>query len=550
VRIEILDKVMVIDANARGRGRRFSTLDVIGVGPRLIVSLLKSYGLYADLMPYEVFVRDPSIAKEFDVLAISYMVSDVVAVKKAIEIWRKLNRDGIVVLGGPGTLDTDTLTELDFDLAFKGESELTLDNIFSRYRSLYDVLHGVREQEIQPGLVVKLSGRRLIDGGIGCWVPRELINRVMPDVDSVTKYPFYWASRVYVEVVRGCSNFYRPVLAAGASCLGCNICRSGNLSSRIRCPIGIPPGCGYCSVPAIHGPARSREMDSIVGEVKALIKAGVTRVVLSAPDFLDYGRDFLVDDLLTDPCNPKPNVDAIDRLLHSLTSITEVAEGSATISIENVKPCLVTEEVAEILGRYLKDSVVYIGVESCSDRLLKSIGRPSMYSESLKAIELLSKYGLRPYVYLMHGLPSECDEDIKSTLACIDIFRSLGVEKIVLYRFTPLPYTAFSSSPRPEPAVSNPIKAILYRSVTNFNRDRKYGLLNRVIDVVIAARYRDPRYLVSYPLKHGPVVLIRASKNFIGTIAAIRVTGVKSDRLVYGELIYVKKRLKPRQHIQ
>ncbi len=545
-----MSRILVVDANARGRGKRFSTLDVIGVGPRLVVSLLKSYGHYVDLSPYEIFISNPSIARDFEVLAISYMVSDVGAVRRAIDIWRKINKDGIVMLGGPGTLDTNLLMRLDFDIAFRGESEVTLSNILSRYKDLRNVLYSVKEHGILPGLAVKMSSGKLADGGIGPWASREVVSKVIPDVDTVTRYPFYWASRVYVEVVRGCSNFYRPTLVAGTTCLNCNMCRTSPLNLRIKCPNNIPPGCGYCSVPVIHGPARSRDMDSIVKEVKALIKIGVTRIVLSAPDFLDYGRDLLIEGFLTDPCNPKPNIDIIDKLLGNLTSITEIADGDAVISIENVKPCLVTEEVAKILGNYLRGTVVYIGVESCSDKLLTHIGRPSTCSDALRAIELLSRYGLRPYAYLMHGLPFECEDDIKATLSCIDRFKSLGVEKVVLYRFTPLPYTAFSSYSRPEPAVLNPIKAELYRRVIEFNRGQKNNLLNKIIDVVVACRYnRDPHYLISYPVKHGPVVLIRASPNFIGTIAVVRIVGVRSDRLVYGELIYVKKRLKLRQYI-
>jgi len=544
-----LDKILVIDANARGRGKRAATLDVIGVGPRLIVSLLRSYGFYVELLPYESFIKEANTAKEFDVLAISYMVSDFEAVRKAIDVWHLINRDGLVVLGGPGTLDDRSLKRLSFDLAFKGEVEVTFNNIFTKYKSMYDIIEDAKDLNVViPGLAIRLSNDVIVDGGIGLWASRDLINRVIADVDSVTRYPFYWASRIYVEVVRGCSNFYRPISTSSTICSECGVCRVGRYDLRLKCPIGIPPGCGYCSVPVIHGPARSRNLDSIIREVENLIKIGVTRIVLSAPDFLDYGRDLLVDYPLTDPCNPKPNIDAIDRLLYNLTSFLEVIEGSVSISIENVKPCLVTEDVVEILGRYLRDTAIYIGVESCSDKLLKAIGRPSTCNDNIKAIKLLSKYGLRPYIYLMHGLPFESKDDVENTLRCIDIFKEFAVEKIVLYRFTPLPRTAFSNFPKPKPAILNPVTSKLYRYIIEFNRSRKHDLLNKVIDVVIASKYdKNPRYLVSYPIRHGPVVLIRASQNFIGTIAAVRITAVKSDRLVYGELISIKKRLKLRK---
>lgn len=130
-----MEKILVLDANARGKGIRYATLDVIGIGPRIIVSILKSFGFYVQLEPYEKITHNKSILNEFDVLAISFMVSDFPAVRKIINIWRSMN-NGLVVLGGPGTLDTNRLSTLNFDIAFKGEAEITLLKILKEYKSL------------------------------------------------------------------------------------------------------------------------------------------------------------------------------------------------------------------------------------------------------------------------------------------------------------------------------------------------------------------------------------------------------------------------------
>ena len=130
-----------------------------------------------------------------------------------------------------------------------------------------------------------------------------------------------------------------------AECTGCGKCREGGLEERYYCPAGVPPGCGYCSVPSMFGPPKSRSVDGIVGEVGELISLGVRRIVLSAPDFLDYGRDLLVEPQpLTDPRHPEPNRSAIEDLLSWLKGLDAVAQGEVSIMIENIKGILATKE--------------------------------------------------------------------------------------------------------------------------------------------------------------------------------------------------------------
>ncbi len=534
----------MVDVNARGSGTRYSTLDVIGVGPRLITSLMKLYNIDATLIPYECLISNPSIVDRYNAIALSFMVSDFGAVRKAISLWRR-RRNGLVILGGPGTLDP-RIEQLEYDIAIVGEAEVPLTSLFKLYSGFTHFLeaHSSGNTHTIPGILIKGSPK--FSQTLAPWAPRDLLNSVKTSVPDIRNYPFFWASRIYVEVVRGCSNFYRPKFTSSTKCIECSKCRKGPLAQRLACPLNIPPGCGYCSVPLIHGPPRSRNPDVIEREVRELVELGATRIVLSAPDFLDYGRDLLVHpEPLTDPREPPPNIDYIEKLLHRLTSIDRVREGIVSLSIENIKPCLVNEYVAEVLGRYLKGTVVYIGLESASDELLERVGRPSTVEDAIRAIDLLRKHGLRPYVYLMHGLPSETDNDIYRSAKFVDALDKLGVEHIVLYRFRPLPRTAFGEFKPPPPAIARDSTRILYERVRKFNRSRKELLLGKILRVVVACKHPKKRgYLVAYPLHHGPVVLIRASSSFVGTIVDVRIVNVISDRIIEGKILYVRRRLR------
>ncbi len=539
-----MERVLVVDVNARGSGTRYSTLDVIGVGPRLITSLMRLYNIDTALIPYECLISNPSIVDRYDTIALSFMVSDFDAVRKAISLWRR-RRNGLVILGGPGTLDP-RIEQLEYDIAIVGEAEIPLTSLLKLYSGFMHFLEAHRSDHIPsiPGIMTKGSPKS--SRTLAPWAPRDVLNSVKTSIPDIRNYPFFWASRIYIEVVRGCSNFYRPRFTSSTKCTECNKCRKGPLAQRLTCPLNIPPGCGYCSVPLIHGPPRSRSPDIIEREVHELVELGASRIVLSAPDFLDYGRDLLVHpEPLTDPREPPPNIDYIEKLLYRLTSIDRVREGIVSLSIENVKPCLVNEYVAEVLGRYLKGAVVYIGLESASNELLERIGRPSTVEDAIQAINLLRKHGLRPYVYLMHGLPSETDSDIYRSAQLVDVLDELGVEHIVLYRFRPLPRTAFEGFEPPPPAIARDSTRTLYKRVREFNRSKKELLLGRILRVVVACKHPKKRgYLIAYPLHHGPVVLIRASSSFVGTIVDVRIVNVISDRVIEGKILYVRRRLK------
>jgi len=536
-------RILVVDCTARGRGKRLSTVDVIGVGPRKVVALLRYLGYDADLYPVEKVFENRSLLREYTALAISFMVSDLKCVERLINTWNAIAK-GPILLGGPGTLNIEFLSRIDFSLAILGEAEiplLTLQRLGLLKALIEGGIEGIDEELLRtiPGIAYR-SRSSIFYTGLAPWTPKQLIDSPIPGVEELKHYDFYWACRVYVEVVRGCSNFRRPQFdSRGNECIQCGKCYRGRYAERLTCPLGIPPGCGYCSVPLIHGPPRSRSLDSILNEVRRLCSIGVTRIVLSAPDFLDYGRDLLVEpEPLTDPRDPPPNIDAIDRLLSSLSTIPEILEGRTALMIENLKPCLVNEYVVEVLAKYLKGTPVYIGLESASDDLLRRVGRPSYWEEVVNAIKILRSHGFRVYVYLMHGIPSETPEDIERTVKAIDVLERLGVERIVLYRFTPLPFTAFERFAKPPPAVKRSHTRKLYERVREFNEHAKRRLLGTILKSVIASRYPKRRgYLVAYPILHGPTIIVRTSSSNIGRIAYIKIVRVVSDRLVEGTIV-------------
>ena len=537
-------KALVIDLLARAKGKRYTSYDVVGTGPRLVTGLINQLGEKADLVTYEDLSSDPSILENYDVILLSAMSSDRGALKNVIRLVDIYGSGQPKIIGGPiGFEFYDILEHIGGDIVVVGEGENQLIKLFTEYKK-YVIQQDLDKLTEIAGLAIKIN-KKIVFTGYPEYIRKDLLDKIRPYTQVNKVYKRTWMYRFYVEVVRGCSNFYRPLVNIGyrRNCIKCMNCRSSNLINKLWCPKHIPPGCGFCSVPFHFGPPRSRSIKSIVNEIKDLIRYGARRIVLSAPDFLDYGREDLVKPYpLTDPCNPKPNYDALKNLLSRLHEIPEIYSGEVKIFVENVKACLVDKRVSSILGEYLHGTTIHIGLETVSRKYNETvIGKPVGLKEALQAIKILRENGLRPYIYLIYGLPFMNYKIYKRTIKALKELYNNGVEKITLYKFVPLPMTAFEYF-KPEIGRYTDIIRKLKRMVNRYNllAKKKY-FLDRTIRAYII---KENDKLYGYPVNHGPVVFVRETvldvKEGDVCLARIEITDVKA-RYVFGNVISIEK---------
>jgi radical SAM superfamily enzyme YgiQ (UPF0313 family) len=521
-------KALIIDALASGKGERRATKDAIGVGPRAVAGVLESRNVKVMVVEAEA-VLSGGFPEGFDILLASGMTSDIPAIRKLVSRWG----DAPSLIGGPITSDPEqALRKTECDVAIVGEGEETLSEILDAGLER-GALPKVADLERIPGVAYEADGAIKINR-LRRAMPRIVFDGFKPSTAAIKGYELYHSARVYVEVLRGCSNYYRASL--GVSCESCGICRKGRLEERYDCPQGIPPGCGYCSVPSLFGPPKSHSANHVRDEVRTLLDEGVSRVVLSAPCFLDYGRDLLVEPApLTDPRNPEPNYEEIEKLLASLAELPRMKEETASFMIENIKASLVTEKAAQLLGRFMGGTPVSIGFETGSKTHSEALGRPSTPEETMTAVRRLKRAGLKPYVYFIHGLPGQSRETVNETVKAISGSMEAGAERVILYRFQSLPMSAFSTHPSAPPNIRDSGSRRIHEAAAKANMAVKNNMRGEILRVVVAERYdRDRRLLVAYPLKHGPVVLIDSVDSLEGKVLDVEVVDVASERAVVG----------------
>jgi len=160
--------------------------------------------------------------------------------------------------------------------------------------------------------------------------------------------------------------------------------------------------CSFCVIPKIRGAYRSRTIDSIVEEARAMIDRGVKEMNLIAQDTTAYGRDLGEDENL-------------EKLLARMAEL----DGDKWIRILYAYPHNFPEGVIKAMKDY-PDICPYldIPVQHISDRILKSMRREGGADEINRLIDNLRKDipGIFLRTSVIVGYPGETDEEFDELL--------------------------------------------------------------------------------------------------------------------------------------
>ncbi len=164
---------------------------------------------------------------------------------------------------------------------------------------------------------------------------------------------------------------------------------------------GCSNRCAYCAIPAIRGPYRSRDPQSIVQEAEILTRQGAKELILIAQDTTRYGMDLGADSGLV-------------PLVHSLTGV----EGVERIRLLYCYPELVTDELLELVGTHPKLArYLDIPLQHIDDGILRAMNRRSTEGQIRALIEKIrSKYDIALRTTFIVGFPGETDGQFDNLL--------------------------------------------------------------------------------------------------------------------------------------
>lgn len=174
----------------------------------------------------------------------------------------------------------------------------------------------------------------------------------------------------------------------------------------IKVQDGCNQFCTYCIIPYARGRVRSREIDDVIREVRALAENGYREVVLTGIHLSSYGIDF----------------DGERHLLELIRAVHRV-DGICRIRLGSLEPGIITEEFAQALAALPKMCPhFHLSLQSGCDATLKRMNRRYTSGEYEEKCRILRKYFDRPALTtdVIVGFPGETEEEFRQSMEFVD----------------------------------------------------------------------------------------------------------------------------------
>ena len=186
-------------------------------------------------------------------------------------------------------------------------------------------------------------------------------------------------------------------------------------AEHVRAYIKVQDGCNqfctYCIIPYARGRVRSRNIESVLKEVRALSQKGYKEIVLTGSHFSSYGVDF--------PEEKKETLLSLIRAVHEIEGIKRIRLGS-------LEPGIVTREFAEGIAALPKVCPhFHLSLQSGCDETLERMNRRYRSGEYRERCELLREVYGNPALTtdVIVGFPKESEEEFQKSYDFVDSIR-------------------------------------------------------------------------------------------------------------------------------
>ena len=186
-------------------------------------------------------------------------------------------------------------------------------------------------------------------------------------------------------------------------------------AEHVRAYIKVQDGCNqfctYCIIPYARGRVRSRNIESVLKEVRALAEKGYKEVVLTGIHLSSYGVDF--------PEEKKETLLSLIRAVHEIEGIRRIRLGS-------LEPGIVTREFAEGIAALPKVCPhFHLSLQSGCDETLERMNRRYRSGEYRERCELLREVYGNPALTtdVIVGFPQESEEEFRKSYYFVDSIR-------------------------------------------------------------------------------------------------------------------------------
>ena len=304
---------------------------------------------------------------------------------------------------------------------------------------------------------------------------------------------------------------------------GARVVSTPPYTAYLKIAEGCDNRCSYCIIPYLRGRYRSRSMESLLAEAKALADRGVQELIVIAQDITRYGTDLYgrrrLGDLLTELC----------RLPFHW------------VRLHYLYPDEVDDDLIDVLAREHKIlRYIDIPLQHINDGILKAMNRRSTKAEIIALLNKLRQRlpGLVLRTSLICGLPGEGEAEFEELC---QFLQDAGIERAGIFQFSPeegTPAAVMEHQVEPEVAARRVelLVELQSRVMDAYNESR----LGETLEVLCEGFDPDMgcyagRSYADSPDVDGRVFFTAAGLVPAGTFVNVRITGT-SDGDLTGEI--------------
>lgn len=252
--------------------------------------------------------------------------------------------------------------------------------------------------------------------------------------------------------------------------------------------------CSYCVIPYVRGRSRSKKIEPIIQEVKALIQNGYKEVVLTGINIGDFDGGAIGDE---------PPV-----RLHELVTLVDQIAGLKRLRISSIDPDEVDESLlkAVINGKNTCPSM-HIVLQAGSNTVLKRMNRKYTKQQFYDSVTKL-KNACPDFTFttdVIVGFPGETEQEFEETL---EVIQTVKFAKVHMFPFSVRPGTRAARMTNQLPyAVIQERKERVLRLAEKVAFELRNEFLGRIFPVLIEGKEDDGEYLTGHTPNFLPVLV-------------------------------------------
>jgi len=346
---------------------------------------------------------------------------------------------------------------------------------------------------------------------VGCWVAKhgeQKLKKLVPEIDEVALPN---TMDQWVDIL--CRHYVMPsrLVRPAPRDLSRGYLLSGPGTAYLKIAEGCSRCCTFCLIPRLRGPLRSRPINAILSEAKALVKRGIRELVLVAQDTTQYGRDLYGSSALT-------------KLLSQLVRIS----GLQWVRVMYTNPDGIDECLIQMMAREPKlCKYLDIPVQHAHFKILRAMGRVGKAQQFLDLINHLRESipGIVLRTTLLTGFPGETENE---HCALMEFVAKAQFDRLGVFTFSPEAGTrAATMAGQVHPGTRQRRKRELMKLQQGISRMRLARHVNTIMECIVeepsGENHMLGRTVGDAPEVDGGIVLTGKARP--GTIVRARITG-------------------------